>query len=74
VSAACEIYLFLIVRMGEGRATAQTVISRRLPNVAARVRSQVSSCGICGGQSGIGTSFLRVLRFPLPIIIPLNGP
>jgi hypothetical protein len=27
-------------------------------------------CGICGGQSGAGAGFLRVLRFPLPIFIP----
>jgi hypothetical protein len=47
---------------------------RRLPTVAGAaaaswVRSKVKSCRIRGGQSGIGTSFLRVLRFPIPIII-----
>jgi hypothetical protein len=31
------------------------------------------SCGICGGQNGSEASFLRVLRFPLPIIIPPNA-
>jgi hypothetical protein len=34
----------------------------RLPTSAARVRSQVTSCGICGGQSGIWAGFLQVLR------------
>jgi hypothetical protein len=45
-------------------------ISRRLPTTAGRIRSQVRTCGICGGQSGTGTGILRVLRFPLPILIP----
>jgi hypothetical protein len=45
-------------------------VSRRLPTAAARVRAQVRSCGICGGQSGTGADFLRVLRIPLPILIP----
>jgi hypothetical protein len=53
-----------------GRAVAQAV-RRRLPNAAARVRVQVA-CGVCGGQSGTGAGFLRVLRFPLPIIPPIS--
>jgi hypothetical protein len=56
-----------------GRAIAQAV-SRWLPTAAARVRAWVWSCGICGGQSGAGAGFLRVLRFPLPIFIPSNSP
>jgi hypothetical protein len=52
-----------------GRAIAQAV-SRRLPTAEARVRAQVRSCGICGGQSGTGAGFLRVRRFPLPFLIP----
>jgi hypothetical protein len=32
-------------------------VSRRLPTAEARVRSRVSPCGICGGQSGTGTGF-----------------
>jgi hypothetical protein len=30
--------------------------------------------GICGGQSGAGAGFLRVLWFPLPIFIPPIAP
>jgi hypothetical protein len=52
-----------------GRTIAQAV-SQRLPTLAARVRAQVRSCGICGGQSGTGAGVLRALRFPLPILIP----
>jgi hypothetical protein len=29
---------------------------------------------ICGGQNGTGARFVRVLRFPLPILIPPNAP
>ena len=39
-----------------GRAMAQAV-SRRPFTTEARVRSLVSPCGICGGQSGTGTGF-----------------
>jgi hypothetical protein len=51
-----------------GRAIAEAV-SRWLPTEAARVQSRVWSSGICGGHSGAGAGFLRVLRFPLPIFI-----
>jgi hypothetical protein len=56
-----------------GRAIAQAV-SHRLPTAAARVRAQFKLCGICGGQSGTEAGFLRVLRFPLPILIPPSAP
>jgi hypothetical protein len=55
-----------------GRAIAEAV-SRWLPTAAARVQYRVWSSGICGGQSGPGAGFLRVLRFPLPFIPP-NSP
>jgi hypothetical protein len=53
-----------------GRAVAQAV-SRWLPIAAARVRVR-TACGICGGQSGTRAGFLRVFRFPLPIIPPIS--
>jgi hypothetical protein len=52
-----------------GRAVSQFVC-RWLPTAAARVRSQVKSCGICDGQSGTGVGFVRLLRIPLPSLIP----
>jgi hypothetical protein len=39
-----------------GRAMVQAV-SRRPPTAEAQVRSRVSPCGICGGQSDSGTGF-----------------
>jgi hypothetical protein len=56
-----------------GRAIAEAV-SRWVPTAAARVLARVWSSGICGGQSGAGAGFLRVLRFPLPIFISPNSP
>jgi hypothetical protein len=32
-------------------------VSRRPPTAEDRVRTRVSACGICGGQSGTGTGF-----------------
>jgi hypothetical protein len=39
-------------------------VSRRFPTATVQVQSQVRSCGICGRQSGTGTSFLRVIVSP----------
>jgi hypothetical protein len=44
---------------------------RRLLNVTARVQSQISLLGICGGRSGIGAAFLSALVFLLPVLIEL---
>jgi hypothetical protein len=63
IGFACNLMVYV------GRAIAEAV-SRWLPTAAVRVRFQVRSCGICGGPSGTGAGFLRVLRFPLPVIPP----
>jgi hypothetical protein len=57
----------------KGRSIAQAV-SRWLLTAAAHFRVWVWSYGICDGQSCVGAGFLRVLRFPLTIIIPPIAP
>jgi hypothetical protein len=60
-------------RLRKGYAIAR-VVSRRLPTAAVWFRYQVKSCGISGGHSGTGALFLRVLRFPLPVLVPPTTP
>jgi hypothetical protein len=50
------------------------MVSSRLTTATVRVPTQVKSCGICGRQIGTGAGFLRVLRFPLPILITPTAP
>jgi hypothetical protein len=57
----------------DGRDKTQSV-SLLLPTAAALVRSQVRSRGIFGGRCGTDADFLRVVRFPLPILIPPTAP
>jgi hypothetical protein len=45
------------------------VVSRLLPMAGTWVRSQVSSCVVCSGKSGVETGFVQILRFPLSIRI-----
>jgi hypothetical protein len=60
--------------MFHGRAIAEAV-SRWLPTAAARVRARVWQVVFCGGQSGAGAGFLRILWFPLPkSFIPPTSP
>jgi hypothetical protein len=59
---------------GSGKFLLTLAVSCRLPTAASRVRTQVRSYGFRGGQSGTGAGFLRVLRFPLPILIPPTAP
>jgi hypothetical protein len=56
-----------------GRAIAQAV-SRRLPTAAARVQTRVGMWDFVMDKSGARAGFLRELRFPLPIFIPLCSP
>jgi hypothetical protein len=50
------------------------VVSRRLPNTVARVRAQVSHVGFVVIKVELWAGILRVLRFPLPIVIPPTAP
>jgi hypothetical protein len=45
-------------------------VSRLISISATRVRSQLKSCRICGGQSGARAVLLQVLQLPLPVFIP----
>jgi hypothetical protein len=63
-----DVYLHLFLTCILGRAIVQAVSRRHL----ARVRFQSMSCEICDGQNGNKAGFLRVIRFPLPILIPQN--
>jgi hypothetical protein len=49
-------------------------IRRLVAGFPPRRSIQIRSCGICDGQRGTGAGFLRVLRFPLPIVIPPTAP
>jgi hypothetical protein len=53
-----------------GRAV-DYAVSRWVPTAAARVRVR-AACGAYGGQSGTRAGFLRIHRFPLPIIPPIS--
>jgi hypothetical protein len=64
----CFALLFEIM-IEKGCAVAQAV-SRWLSTSSARVRIR-AACGVCDGQIGVVACFLRVLRFPLLIILPV---
>jgi hypothetical protein len=67
-----NMFVFLNVHVSEILGPCRSSAVRRwLPTAAARVRVR-AACGICGGQSGTGAGFIRVLRFPLPIIPPIS--
>jgi hypothetical protein len=63
---------FFIVPRRKGITVKKSCLSgsRWLPTAAARV-CVLAGMWVCGEQSGTGVGFLRVLRFPLPIIIPI---
>jgi hypothetical protein len=64
-----KFFTYATVTWHTGR-TIDQVASCQLPTAVAQVQAQVRSRGVRVGQSGTGAGFLRVLRFPLPIIIP----
>jgi hypothetical protein len=56
-------------------STIAQAVSLWLRTAAARVRARVLSNGICGGQSGAGAGFLRLVQFPLlKAFVPPNSP
>jgi hypothetical protein len=70
VGEGCTVYS---CRDRLGRAIAQAV-SHWLPTAAARVRARIRLCVIYSGRNGTEACFLRVLRFPLTILIPPTAP
>jgi hypothetical protein len=67
---------YAVITAGSGQVSQDEAVhsSGGLLEVAARARTQIRSCCICGEQSGNGADFLRVLRFSLPILIPPTAP
>jgi hypothetical protein len=61
----------LVTIISQLRPCCSSAVRRWLPTAAARVRVR-AACGVCGGQTGTGAGFLRVLRFPLPITPPIS--
>jgi hypothetical protein len=57
------IHTYMSNRGSKDRAIAQAV-SHQLPTTAARVWSQVRSCGICAGQSDTGAVFSKYFGIP----------
>jgi hypothetical protein len=58
------------VRVSEEPGVIAQTFRFRLPKEPTRVQSQVTSCGIRGGHFA---RFVRVLWFPLSILMPRNA-
>jgi hypothetical protein len=65
------VVIIIIIIIIMSHAMTQAASLRPL-TAESRVRARISPCGICGGQSGTGTGFFRVLRFSLVNIIPAS--
>ena len=61
----------VLILVFEDRTMAQMVSCRPFP-AGPQVRSQISSRGICGGQSDTGTGFSQYFGFPLSLIPPMQ--
>jgi hypothetical protein len=77
IRTVCVLHLLsttpMTVQEESDRATAQAV-SRRLPTAAARFQPGSSHVGFMVDEVALRQVFSRVLRFPLPILIPPTAP
>jgi hypothetical protein len=72
--ASCSCWLIAIPRTCAGdKLGNRTEFSYKQVDLSNLIK-HIPVLGICGGQSGAGVGFLRVLRFPLPIFIPPISP
>jgi hypothetical protein len=67
-------YRFETRLMSAGCLSNISFIARNTATVTDRILSKVKSCWIYGGQSCTEAGYLRILRFPLPVLLPPAAP